>query len=611
MKAGVFKFEAGGTSQNGAERTKSTNINEGNMNTEKQKDENGSQASGGDDLDKATKHAFNLMWRELEAIQKDYNDPITKDRFRELVEMDYREGLSPEQQEVYEKIEPLETRASSLEIVDAHVDLALEIARRKMPLLAGDDRVSMFLDLPKIGRFPVGNFSSKCANSRQMHDWLQSLANQIAEIHRGELGPRTFKNCEELIDCAIIEAANRLPDIETPEMFLAARMEPDPFLIDGLLRENSKMSMTSQSKGRKTWLQIHQALCVGSGSQWLGHETKRSPVLYVNLELKRNTLNNRVFDICEKMGIDPVNGHSVDFWNLRGRSADIAIMVQRILKAVASRNYKLVYLDPAYKCLGDRDENAAGDITDFQNHVERVCTEAKASIVITGHTPKGDMSKRNANDLQSGSGVWARDPDVIASFLDCDDQTITEKQGDDVITIRFSGVREDKTPDPFAAKWEFPMFRVIKGVIPQKKEKVKPGPKAADAWELARFFKDGERLTHAVLKERAEREGIKGGTFQRRLIAGVESGCLEHDIGAGEYYVDQSRVAEVKALNEKNPKNYKAIDPFHAFKLVIVGFGEVTDKNVDEVAKKVGELYRQTVSAEKIWAYYQKISKST
>src|ERR1700730_4284756 len=223
-----------------------------------------------DDFDTATKEAFNLMWRDLEEIQEGCDNPITKDRFRELAQMDNREGLSPEEQEIYEKMEPLETRASSLPIVDAHVDLALEIARRKMPLLADDGRVSMLLDLLEIGRFPVGNFSTECAHSRQMHDWLQSLANQIAEIHRGELGPRTFRNCEEFIDCAIIEAANRLPDIESRESFLATRMELDPFLIDELLRENSKMSMTSQSKGRKTWLQIHQALCVGSGTPWLG-----------------------------------------------------------------------------------------------------------------------------------------------------------------------------------------------------------------------------------------------------------------------------------------------------------------------------------------------------
>jgi RecA-family ATPase len=279
------------------------------------------------------------------------------------------------------------------------------------------------------------------------------------------VGPETFEEWEQNIPID-----DGLPDIEESKQFLSVRMELDPFLIDGLLPEKSKLNFTSQSKGRKTWLQIHQALCIGSGKPWLGHECTRASVLYVNLELKDSTLNNRVLDICGAMGIDPVNGHDVDFWNLRGKSADIASMVERILARMSKRQYKMVYLDPAYKCLGWRDENAAGDITDFMNQVERISSEGGASICVTGHAPKGDMSKRNPNDLQSGSGVWARDPDVVASFLDCTDESITSVHGDDVITVQFSGMREDATPKPFAAKWDYPMFARLDGLVPDVKK---------------------------------------------------------------------------------------------------------------------------------------------
>jgi RecA-family ATPase len=58
-------------------------------------------------------------------------------------------------------------------------------------------------------------------------------------------------------------------------------------------------------------MQLHMALSIGSGRPWLGHKTERLPVLYINLELKENGLNNRVYDICEAMGLDPVSGHDV------------------------------------------------------------------------------------------------------------------------------------------------------------------------------------------------------------------------------------------------------------------------------------------------------------
>jgi len=280
-----------------------------------------------------------------------------------------------------------------------------------------------------------------------------------------ECGAASF---EEWADSAVCDG---LPDIESPEEFLKERMKLDPYLIDGLLRENSKMSMTSQSKAGKSWLLLWMALCVGSGKDWLGHKCTPQRVLYVNLELKKNGANNRVYDICEAMKINPVTGHKVDFWNLRGKAADIEVMANRILRRISRRDYKLVILDPGYKCLGWRDENKAGDITDFQNHVERICTEAGVSIIVVGHTPKGDISARAANDRQSGSSVWSRDPDVIASFLECTDQQITDKHGE-TIKVEFSGMREDVTPKAFLAKREFPILSRLSDAPPDSKKKL-------------------------------------------------------------------------------------------------------------------------------------------
>jgi RecA-family ATPase len=190
-----------------------------------------------------------------------------------------------------------------------------------------------------------------------------------------------------------------LPDIVNPQEFLSKRMELDPYIIEGLLREKSKMSFTSKAKEGKTWIQLYMALCIGSGTPWLNRKTNRSSVLYVNLELKENGLNNRVWDICEKMGLDPATGHDVDFWNLRGKSADIEVMVKRIVRRMQRKQYAVVFLDPAYKCLGWRDDCKGRDITDFQNHLEKIATEAGAAIITTGHTTKGDQSAKAANDL--------------------------------------------------------------------------------------------------------------------------------------------------------------------------------------------------------------------
>ena len=55
----------------------------------------------------------------------------------------------------------------------------------------------------------------------------------------------------------------------------------------------------------------------------------------------------------------------LDVWNLRGHATDLAKLVPHIVAQAAGRDYSLVIVDPIYKCLGDRDENAAGDIGEY------------------------------------------------------------------------------------------------------------------------------------------------------------------------------------------------------------------------------------------------------
>jgi len=45
------------------------------------------------------------------------------------------------------------------------------------------------------------------------------------------------------------------------------------------------------------------------------------------------------------------------------------------------------------------------------------------------------------------------------------DEAITKIHGDQCITVQFSEMREDITPHPFAAKWEYPIFKRIEGLI--------------------------------------------------------------------------------------------------------------------------------------------------
>ena|SRR5437899_12785018 len=69
-----------------------------------------------------------------------------------------------------------------------------------------------------------------------------------------------------------------------------------------------------------------------------------------------------------------------------------------------------VVLDPVYKLLGDRDENANGDVGNLMNEFEQLASRTDAAVVLAHHFAKGDSTVKEAIDRISGVGAWGRDP---------------------------------------------------------------------------------------------------------------------------------------------------------------------------------------------------------
>ena len=57
------------------------------------------------------------------------------------------------------------------------------------------------------------------------------------------------------------------------------------------------------SKSFKTWTLSELAICVATGRPWLGFETTRGEVLYLNFELPAFSFEQRGRAICQAMGI--------------------------------------------------------------------------------------------------------------------------------------------------------------------------------------------------------------------------------------------------------------------------------------------------------------------
>lgn len=209
-----------------------------------------------------------------------------------------------------------------------------------------------------------------------------------------------------------------LPAIINLNQLAKSNPQATPEVIKGVLNMGLKLLLAGPSKARKSWCLLDLALSVVLGRPWLGFDTHEGRVLYINFELKEWMLWDRITKIAESRGMMQLGerGDWLSIWNLRGRIHDIAALTAPLIEAIKGGGYSLVVMDPAYKAMGDRDENAAGDINKFQNEMEAVCAQTGAAFVLAHHFAKGNSREKTGIDRMSGSGVWARDPDAVLTM---------------------------------------------------------------------------------------------------------------------------------------------------------------------------------------------------
>ena len=100
--------------------------------------------------------------------------------------------------------------------------------------------------------------------------------------------------------------------------------------------------------------------------------------MYVNLELDRASCLHRFHDVRQAMGAPSL--HSVDIWNLRGKSIPMDRLAPKLIRRALKRNYIAVIIDPIYKVITG-DENSADQMAKFCNQFDKVCTELGCAVI--------------------------------------------------------------------------------------------------------------------------------------------------------------------------------------------------------------------------------------
>jgi hypothetical protein len=257
------------------------------------------------------------------------------------------------------------------------------------------------------------------------------------------------------------------------------------------------------------------ALSVATGSDWWGRKTTPGQVLYINFEIQNPFFYERLQKICDARKIS-LGSEQLDVWNLRGYAADLSQLTPQILTRVEASNYALIVIDPIYKCLGNRDENSAGDITGLMNEIENVCAKTHAAVAFGAHFSKGNQAAKESMDRIGGSGVFARDPDSILVL------TRHEKEG---VFVVEATLRNFKPLEPFCIEWEYPLMKLTNAFSPKDLKKahnrqVRCVPDALEVLEL--FPKRSSRDPRKALLSNKDLEQLfKEKGFDKNSIVSI------------------------------------------------------------------------------------------
>ncbi len=248
-----------------------------------------------------------------------------------------------------------------------------------------------------------------------------------------------------------------LPEIQFLREFATTVPAPPPQIIEGILHQGCKMILGGTSKSNKSWCLLDLAISVASGKSWWGRRCTKTAVVYLNFELHDWAIGQRINAICGGRPECTGLGDSLAIWNLRGKNADLTFLRPKLEEQLARHQFGLIILDPAYKVLGDRDENANGEIAGLMNELEALAQSSGASVVVAHHFAKGDSTSKSAMDRMSGAGAWARDPDSIV--------VLTPHEEENCFTVT-SILRNLPQLPEFVVSWDFPLMRLAKDLDP-------------------------------------------------------------------------------------------------------------------------------------------------
>jgi hypothetical protein len=181
-------------------------------------------------------------------------------------------------------------------------------------------------------------------------------------------------------------------------------------IVEELLAKQELTLLTATAKSGKTWLALHLALAVASGSRFLGaFNTRKAKVLFIQTEVSHSQFRDRI--VAMLPGIDSEHLEENLIISPERVRIDTSEGLGSLSGLVAETACELLILDPLYT-LHRGDEDKAREVAPMLGALKELCANHNSACLLVHHQGKaGETNGRQTGHRARGSSALADVPD--------------------------------------------------------------------------------------------------------------------------------------------------------------------------------------------------------
>ena len=294
-----------------------------------------------------------------------------------------------------------------------------------------------------------------------------------------------------------------------------------PPLIENFCRRGEMVLLTAASKMGKTWFMMNLATSLAEGIPFIGLETMKSKVLYLDLELNQADAMDRLWSIALANGLkEPPK--DLYLWSLRKHCYDLDVIIETLNNRIEEiGDVSDIVCEPLYMFGNSEnfDENSSSSMLRLLTDLEKISLKTDASLFCTHHYRKGKMGSEDHIDRGAGSGLTARMMDCIIS--------LSHHQIDDHAIFEMTS-RSQKRPKPFVLKMTPPVISVAENCDPSAYRRYGQNSCTEITDEtILEIIPAGQSLTKQEWFSKARMQGVTESNFNAHFNSLRSSGHVE------------------------------------------------------------------------------------